>query len=440
MYREPSLRLCRYRSLMSTPESHLRTDAFEPLKRRKFLILGLSVLGAVGGFLSVYLGPKSYEARAALVFNIEQRQNNPLAAFAAAGPNPVELVSGVLKSRSAEDLIVKRTGISRKDLRDWLVIQTDVPANQLIITMSYQPNKKALEVIQASIQALSELDERIVFSNRRRKMNSLLQAIKDNRVEQKRAQERLIVYQKGMKSMVAGEPTREGVNYLLAAQTIKRQLRQKEYELGAARSQLADARKRAKMSAEATLEFPVGVPQIAEWRLQLTGKQHELDLLSASLGPEAPEIVRVQQEIKALTQTLRNEVKKYISSVNSGVVPEVGELEATVLLLQWQVDYLRPLADTAPTEAAELSRLSDEVSTLTEVGRQIRIQYETAKAEALSDPSRWSVLDEPSLDVLPSNYRPTRTAGIYGLVTLVFSSLAILFFSKPSKRSAGDQR
>ncbi len=431
---------------MSTPESTLRNDAFELLKKRKFLIIGLSLIGAIFGFVSVYFGPKSFEARAALVFNIDQRPTNPLVAFAAAGPNPVELVSGVLKSRSAEDLIVKRTGISRKDLRDWLVIQTDVPANQLILTMSYQPNSKALEVISASIQALSELDDRLVLSSRKQKMNSLMQAIKDNRVEQKRAQERLIVFQKGMKSMVAGEQTREGMNFLLAAQMVKRQLRQKEFELGLAKSRLVEARRRAKMSAEATMDFQVGVPQIAEWRLQLTGKQHELDLKSASLGPDAPEIVQLQQEIKILTQTLQKEVKKYISSVNSGVDPEVGELEASVLLLQWQVDYLRPLADTAPTEAAELSRLSDEVATLTEVGRQIRSQYETAKAEALSDPSRWSVLDEPSLDVLPSNYRPTRTAGIYGLVTLVLASLGVLFFNKNSKplnaaqQGVGDQR
>jgi len=425
---------------MSTPETYLRNDAFEPLKRRKFLILGLSVIGAVVGYLSVYLSPKSFEARAALVFNIEQRPSNPLAALAASGPTPVELVSGVLKSRTAEDLIVKQSGISRKDLRDWLVIQTDVPANQLILTMSYQPNSKALEVIRASIQALSELDEQLVFSSRRRKMKSLEQAIKDNRVEQKRAQERLIVFQKGMKSMVTGEQTREGVNYLLAAQTVKRQLRQKEYELGAAKSRLAEARRRAKLSAQATLDFPVGVPQVADWRLQLTSKQHELDLLSASLGPDAPEIVQLQQQIKTLTETLRKEVKKYIASVNTGVAPEVGELEASVLLLQWQVDYLRPLADTAPTEAAELSRLSDEVATLNEVGRQIRAQYETAKVEALADPSQWTVLDEPSLDVLPSNYRPTRTAGIFGLVTLVLSSLAVLFLSKPSSKSTGDQR
>lgn len=431
---------------MSTPESNLRTDAFEPLIKKKFLIVGLSLVGAVIGFGSVYFGPKSFEARAALVFNIDQRPTNPLVAFAAAGPNPVELVSGVLKSRSAEDLIVKRTGISRKDLRDWLVIQTDVPANQLILTMSYQPNAKALDVISASIQALSELDDRLVLSSRKQKMNSLMQAIKDNRVEQQRAQERLIVFQKGMKSMVSGEQTREGMNFLLAAQTVKRQLRQKEFELGLAKSRLAEARRRAKMSAQATMDFQVGVPQVAEWRLQLTGKQHQLDLMSASLGPEAPEIVQLQQEIKILTQTLQKEVKKYISSVNSGVDPEVGELEASVLLLQWQVDYLRPLSDTAPTEAAELNRLSVEVATLTEVGRQIRSQYETAKAEALSDPSRWSVLDEPSLDVLPSNYRPTRTAGIYGLVTLVLTSLAVLIFSKSSKpqnlsqQGAGDQR
>jgi uncharacterized protein involved in exopolysaccharide biosynthesis len=174
-------------------------------------------------------------------------------------------------------------------------------------------------------------------------------------------------------------------------------------------------------------------PAIQKLKSTLSEKEFNLRLLQTRLGPGSPEVKRLELEIEATRKELESEINKFIQSVDSGVAASTIQLESSKALLEYQIQYLKPLAESGPSDAMVLKRLTEEVGTLQIVVRNLRTKYESLKVEADVDPSRWLVLDPPKLDTLPSNYRPTRNGGMYMVAGTGLCFLGLLYGERKKK-------
>lgn len=396
---------------------------------RKWLVLAcLAVIGFAGGYFWTRLSPPSYEAKATLLLALPDRAAAGINLISAGGPTPLSIIASVLRSRTAEDRIIEDTKIGRRELQEFLVIDEEPKANSLHIRMTYRPNSKALAVVASAVETLRELDKEIGFSVASRTATSLEQGIAVKEGELKAAEKQLAEFQSNMRTPISFAGNGSGgadAAFSAMATSYNKQLKDLEFQLKSLETELGEARTRAKQSALAASSVATGVPQVQSWRDMLTRKQYDLNIASQRLGPSSPEVVRLKRELDVTQRQLQVEIAKYVESVNTGVAPEIARLEAQEMLLKWQVEYLRPLAKAAPTEAMQLKRLTAEVATLQTVVAQLRAKYETAKLEAAVDQVKWSVLDKPALDDTPSNFRPVRTGGMLA-ATLTLLGLVVL--------------
>jgi uncharacterized protein involved in exopolysaccharide biosynthesis len=428
---------------VNSSEMSLAT-VLEVLKKRRWIILLVTLIAVVYGYASVKFGKKSYEAKAVILMNFSDRASAALSlqGLGSGGPTPIQILAGVLRSREAEKRIVAKTNITVKELRDFLVVNQDSTQNQISISMNFQPNEKALEVVKAAVEVLGELDREIGFSTASKTARNLEAEIKRRKSELIVAEKNLLEFQRKMR---AGDGT---VKELTPTDTddskvqtknapevssYRQRLFQAQYRLKLVNKQLETLRGLADKKSRLAESVPVNVPEVQEWKKQLAEAESQLRNARISLGEEAPEIVELRQRVAQLKTQVRLAIERYLKSVQGGVDPTVAILESEKVILEWEITELKPLAERAPGEALMARKLAEEVATLQQVIRTLRTKYEASKTEAEVDPVKWSILDEPSLDVLPSNFRPVRNAGIFGLTA--FLGLCLYFIGSEALKA-----
>ena len=409
-------------------------DIRQLLVRRRKILVGSAVLFFAVGYLQVSLGRKSFEARSTIVLSLADTPPGVSLFPSPQAPSPLKVLSGVLRSRSAEQKIIAKTGVERKVLRDFLTVNEEPAFNQLVIAMNYQPNTKALEIVDAAVKSLGELDKELGISKASRAYLSVGKAIESRSKELKSAEERLMSFQKSMK---AADASVGGVSpdalYPAVALGYRKRLQDLEFQLSSVNKQLLTTRSQAVNSAKTSSISSLESPAIQKLKSTLSEKEFNLRLLQTRLGPGSPEVKRLELEIEATRKELESEINKFIQSVDSGVAASTIQLESSKALLEYQIQYLKPLAESGPSDAMVLKRLTEEVGTLQTVVRNLRTKYESLKVEADVDPSRWIVLDPPKLDTLPSNYRPTRNGGMYMVAGTGLCFLGLLYGERKKK-------
>ncbi|MCA1948822.1 MAG: hypothetical protein LDL55_11965, partial [Armatimonadetes bacterium] len=204
-----------------------------------------------------------------------------------------------------------------------------------------------------------------------------------------------------------------------------RRYRDAQMELAKVEQQIAAMRDSATRLGGPTLEVPSGIPEIEAWRAKTAQAEYDLKVARSQYGEEAPAVVRARQALEAARQSLRQEVGRYVQSVNQGVTQKVADLVAQRTVLQWQADTLRKLADATPEEAVEFSKKLQRVQELTASLAFLQEQYEQAKAKAEVERVRWSLLTPPYVEEKPVNKSYTRN----GLIGLLLGGLAGLLVS-----------
>lgn len=303
--------------------------------------------------------------------------------------NPVYVLEGVLKSHSSRKMMAEKTGIQPQKIQERLIVLPNVQTKQILIQAKKGSTEDNEKLVIAAIEVLRERAEiyKGLAGDQAKEMASALEA---RETELEEAEQELADFTKSMKT------SPDAASYLT-------QLRQLELDYGAAERQLVEAQERATTSARAAANLPTSIPQAETWRQKLIDKRLEVETLKQSRGPMDPQLVRLQRELKVIEDTVKKETAAYVQSISRNIDSATAELATRKLVLGWQVETARALANLAPEEAMTYQRLTREVGTLSTVVTTMRTQYETARYQSDVQKMNWAILDEPHRKDKPEN-------------------------------------
>jgi uncharacterized protein involved in exopolysaccharide biosynthesis len=372
--------------------------------RDKLLILLVAALGAGIGIGYTMVAAPIYRASAVLFLPLPD-SGNPMAAIGLT--DPLQVLRGVVESQTARRYVSQRTGLTPRQVSEMVTVTPMRFENQLAIAASHESPDLALNVTKLNVEALQDVTTQTSLSMAARQAQLLESAVEQAEQNVAEAEALILAFQK--RARTSPDPSTP-----LSANGYARQLEQVTYDLGRLREQIRVKRQEAAHRARPATELPTGIPGAEKWREQLTDLQHELNVALTTHGPEAPQVVSKRREIEVTRQQLEQEVSKYLASVQQGVDPDLANLEAQRMVLEWQEGHLRLMKEAAPGEAVEYQGLLREAAQRAELLKNVRQRYEQARLDAEVDRVRWSVLVEPYLDDRPVNKRPGRN-GVIGL-------------------------
>ena len=358
--------------------------------RRYFWIYGICVLGLGGwmAFGTMRVKP-IYAAEATILMAGTESASDIGMLFMRDTSNPVYVLEGVLKSFSSREMMSAKTGIPHQKIQDRLIILPNIQTKQLLIQSKNGSTEENEKLVVAAVEVLRERAA-IYKGLAGDQAEEMAAALADRENELKDAEQKLADFTKSMKTGP------DAAAYLT-------QLRQLELDYGSAERELIEAQNRATASARVAANLPTSIPEAEAWRQKLIDKRLEVETLKQSRGPQDPQLVRTQRELKVIEDTVRKETAAYVQSINKNIDSATAELATRKLVLGWQVETARTLANLAPQEAMTYQRLTREVGTLSTVVTTMRTQYETARYQSDVQKMNWAILDEPHLREKPEN-------------------------------------
>lgn len=395
---------------------------------RKILVLTLTLVGAVAAYTYTKLSPARWQARAALLLPISEAGGGSGAIAALVGQgttSPLNILEGIITSRKTIDRVAEKTGADPDKLKDILDAKGDAPSNQLIITAEDESSERALSYVRTSIHVMSGLTRELGLSVAMRTKEQIQTALKSKEAELANAEDALTAFQKTARTAPDPEAPYSAAAYIKAYGEAKLELQKVERQLNA-------ARKIAESALGKPIDLPTGLPDQELLRQKLIEKENQLQVARIQFNESAREVVILRKEVQALRASLQGELSRRVRAITDGVDVRVADLEAQRILLSWQAQALKQLADIAPAEAAEATRRGREVQTLNEVVAQLRSQFEKARIEADVDKVRWSILEDPYVVKPAVNkrfFRATAFGGAFG-----FLLAAIWVFGAQSRR------
>ena len=369
------------------------------------------IVGLVFGILAVvatYLMKPVWESEASLLMDSKPSVAPSIEALFDQSANPLTVLKGILRSRTAVERIAKATSVDRKDLEAALDVKIANDENQLRINVKWKGQGKAVEITEAALRTLDSMKKEIGFSVAARQAKQLEKAIIAKSAELQQAEQAVTDYTKQMKSMV--DPSSSS-----SILEVMGQEKQLDTELKALNLQIQAARDRAKRIAGSSVELPSGLPNATDWQKRLSKAEYDLAIARNTLADSSPVVVRLRKELDVTRAQLQKEILNYFKSFQQNLDIDVGKLEALRIVTEMRLDVMREMARNAPKEGRELNRLVRESAILNSVVTTLRQQYELKKLDEIGDVS-WSVLETPHLtDDEPVNKKFGRN-GFLGFV------------------------
>jgi uncharacterized protein involved in exopolysaccharide biosynthesis len=410
-------------SEQNTNEIDLR-QFLEPLKGNGKVMLKYMIGGAGAALIFTLVSPPIWRANATILTvlpsDLTSSAGQSLAsALSPNAPDPLQVLEGVIMSRRSFDLIIKRTGIRRRDLENGF--KTDRKGKQATITLSWEDKdkNKALAVVQGGVDGALMLQHEIGLSAAELQAKYLEESVKEQDAKLHVAESKVAEFETNMKAPVnPGDPASVG-SYL-------KEKKELELQLGTVNASLKIARSQAKLM-QTMPELPTIIPSTKAFRDKLIDLEYQLHIAETTLGPMAPKVVALKEQIRVTKDTLNQEINRYLASVSNNLDPTIATLEAQKLTTTYQLQVVNELAVRAPTEAVELARLAREVVTLGTVSATLRGKWEEAKVAAKVDQVKWALLEPPYIEDLPTNKRYARNPFI-GIVLGMLLGTGVLNF------------
>lgn len=406
-------------------------DLIEMCWAKKGVIIGATCVGLAAAVAFTVFSPARWQAKATLVMPMPETTpiNSPLAAFVGQGASgTIDVLAGLAKSHRSLSEVAAKTNSDPFELDRIIRAEVDAAAGQLVLTAEDTDKAKATSYLKESIVSLDKLAKEVGLSVASRTRSEVGASLANRRAELKAAEERLSTYLSS--ALTAPDPANPGTSaeYRKAYAEAAINLERVERQLDANRTMAGQMANNA--------ELPTGIPELQTLREQLIAKETELANARIHFAETSREVGTLVKQVNVLKETVRKEVTKRMQAVNEGVDARAAELEATKLVLSWQVGALKRLADAAPKEAAEAARLNREVQTLGSVVNELRMQYEKARIDADVDKVRWSVLEEPYIVEPAVNKRFARAGAFGGGLGFLIACLGVFVANGRRERKA----
>lgn len=378
---------------------------------RKGIVLGLSALLGIGAFAFTLLSPPIWQAKATLVMPMPETTpvNSQLAMFVGQpASSSIDVLAGIVKSHRLLKEVAAKTDSDPFKLERILRTDVNPAAGQLSLKAEDGSKERAALYLSEAIVTLDKLAKEVGLSVASRTRSEIETSLAQRRQELETAETRLSNFL--ARALTAPDPANPGASseYRKAFSEARIQEQRLDRELAAERQKMSQVAKAG--------DLPTGIPELQPLRDQLIAKETELANAKIQFSDSSREVTTLQRQVKVLRDAVQREVAKRYQAVDQGADLRIAQLEASKLVAEWQADSLRRLADAAPREAAEASRLHREVQTLASVVNELRMQYEKARIDADVDKVRWSVLEPPYIVEPPVNKHPVRSTA-FGMVT-----------------------
>ncbi|RYG35967.1 hypothetical protein EON81_11175 [bacterium] len=384
----------------------------------------LTVVGvSAAGIAYFSTRPDIWQADSTLLLAQNQMSaGNPLVAMTATSPSGV--IRGVLTSRTVMDDINETTGYKGR-LSEIYAVKEDVPTGRLMLAASDTSKDMALNIVKSALASLKRVDETTGISLASRRARQLEGAITTKERSLQFAESKLANFVSTMEAPTTGslsDPT-------TVTRYIDRQ-RQLEQQLGESREKIAQYEATALKTGANAASLPTLIPSATALRTKYIDAQNALDLLRVTYGPEAPQVVKAQQEADVYRRQLESEVRKYIQSVNENIDPQLATLQAERVAIQYNLDEVKKKAALAPGEQTRLARMQRDVVTLTTSLAAMRSQYELARQEAEVQAIKYTELDPPMLQPKPIN---KTVPSVYGVPIFLGLAAGFIAFGRSPK-------
>lgn len=359
-------------------------DLWSVLCRRRNLIATILLISLLGAFgVSVFLLPKAYESTATLLPQLESKEGGGLAALLTATgaggmaqnlgvglpsmpTTPTDVFVAILKSRVMADAVIAQFNLTavygERTLHDTRAELTE----RVRITLSKEKVIK-VTVEDADSERASEIASYFVAN-----LDRLNRTLNVSKASHNRA-------------------------------FIERRLTETHAGLIKAEEDLRDFQKKNKaVAVEAQSKAMIEAAAMIQG--QITGHEVQLQVMSAYLAPDNPDLSRVRSSIE--------ELKKQLGLLEFGKGGK-GQLPG---------DRLHPAMITVPELALQYGRLFRELKVQETLYAMLTSQYEQAKITEARDTPTVQVLDSPvpaDKNIKPRIFFNTLAAGLVGLCAAI---------------------
>ncbi len=410
---------------------------FAPLKRRKWLVLGIVAISVACGVAYTLLAPAVYEAEATVIFPVRQPSvlgvsSGDASALASAlgGPTPVRVYAGILESSRTHEIVSEATGLSRKEVKRMTKVLDQSMENSITVIARSRDADLAKKVVQLNLDALESINEDLNMPLAANDVTVLGERISDQRTKIAESEARLLEFQS--KAVTAPNVTSSGTGkdtaILAAPSNWVANLRQLEIQLAKVDSEIAQILNWSDRVAENGKDLPTPFPGTEKWRTTLADLEYQLRIAELTYAPSAPEVTKLKDQIEIARKQLDTELAKHVLATQEGFISPMTDgaerlpgLMAGRVALEAQIHAVGRLAQLAPAESIELSRLMREIATNTVILQQLEAQLQVATLQEARDPNRWEVLDEPRLADDPVNKSLLRNGAISVIVGFIIA-------------------
>jgi uncharacterized protein involved in exopolysaccharide biosynthesis len=410
------------------------------LRANAIVVLALPVTLCAAALLYTFLARPVYEAQATLYF---PRGSSPTAGVAtvstesesglsslAGGPTPIKIFARFLESETCLEYVSKESGLSSREIHDVRKFEEDPSASMLTVSIDLPVRQQAKRVLEDHLRALANINQRISSTYLTDETSAIEHELATEREKLSEAQAELVGFQRRANSAPSASAS-EWQSRLLQAQV----------DLVSTRSSIRAASAMYSKSLSSQGLSPSDIPPVVKLRPRLVDAQYQLDILLKSLGPDAPEVRHLGEQIDNIKAELRSEVAAYVSSINKGLIDPTGPASSGAaqmnglleheVSLESQIEALNRLAKVAPGEQGTLAHLTLQVSIQSELVKQTTLQLESARLQALRDPNKWSLLDAPWINPKPVNKKYVQVSMIALAFGLMMSLVWTFNFGRP---------
>jgi uncharacterized protein involved in exopolysaccharide biosynthesis len=408
-------------------------------------VAACAVVGATVGIVMTAMRTPEYAARMSVFFPArasvlgstglgEGGSLGAAAMLGSSGPSPLRIFQAFLESETAVSDIRKAFNFKRKDLLENRALDADPRTNVLTVTFIDPDPKRAQRVLHKHVEELRRINSKVSFNTMEDDLRVIRNRLDQARRKMSETEAKLVAYQRNTISAPTVSTGPTGVSSTPASwaqSLIQLQMEQERID-----RTLSASKARVQALAKMSSDVPSELPPIKRLRPKLLDISYELELKRRTLGPQAPEVTRLEAQLRVTQKALTTELQAYMTGVNTNLIdPSTPEGQIPALLTSRtvndaQISVLRRLAQAAPTESMQLNRLYSQINLQAGIVQTLTTQYLTASLQAQRDPNRWVILDEPWVDDRPVNKSFGRTA-LVGAFLGLFVGVALAVIRRP---------
>jgi succinoglycan biosynthesis transport protein ExoP len=418
-------------------------ELWQALMKRKWLIIGITVVAMVVAYVASCMMTPIYEAEA--TFIVQGGASGLALPFSVLGDvTGIEGKSSalnyaeILKSRTVLERSVAQLGLepevnapSIKDLRDAINVQSIAKTDVISLKVQLADRSMACDLANKLVQVLIEQNRIMNQAASRTAREYLATQVDESSLKLLEAEERLLAVKAGEKIIAPTAETEALLKRLvemgLQQATIDITVDQMRARADKVREQLAEMAETV-VSSESVIEDPV----VQGHRARLADLELQLAVAREKYTEKHPEVQRLAGEIDEVKKSLSSAVAKVVGTqvssrnpMREALIIEVAEAEAQITAARAQQEAMGKLIaqeekklNELPAKELSLARVMRECELAQQVYIMLRTRYEEVRLTEqiqVSDIFPLDVAIEPEKPVKPRKMLNTAIAGILGI-------------------------